>query len=164
MYQTSKKAYAKINLHLDVVSKYDNGYHEVNTVMQSVSLADDVFVSLEGDGISLICDKDGIPDDNRNIAWRAAERYFAEYGKLSCGVKIKIEKRIPSEAGLGGGSADAAAVLCALNELFDFPLDRKLMLELGASIGADVPFCMIGGTAYADGTGTDIEMLPDMPH
>ena len=159
-----KKAYAKINLYLDVISRYDNGYHEVNTIMQTVSLADDIEILLEGEGISLVCDKKEIPDDSRNIAWRAAELFLSECPWVKCrGVSINIKKNIPSEAGLGGGSADAAAVLCALNEIFGYPVKQERLLEIGGNIGADVPFCMVGGTAYASGKGTLITPISDMP-
>ena len=159
-----KKAYAKINLYLDVISKYDNGYHEVNTIMQTVSLADDIEILLEGEGVSLVCDKAEIPSDRRNIAWRAAEAFLSECPEISCkGISISIKKNIPSEAGMGGGSADGAAVLCALNEMFGYPIAFERLLEIGGDIGADVPFCMVGGTAFATGKGTDIEPLPDMP-
>ena len=159
-----KKAYAKINLYLDVVSKYDNGYHEVNTIMQTVSLADDVEILLEGEGISLVCDKAEIPSDSRNIAWRAAEAFLSECPDISPkGISIKINKNIPSEAGLGGGSADAASVLCALNEMFGYPVQFERLLEIGGEIGADVPFCMVGGTAFATGKGTLITPIADMP-
>ena len=160
----TKKAYAKINLFLDVVSRYADGYHEVHTVMQTVSLADDVTVSLEGDnGIEISCNALALPTDERNIVWRASNLFFAEIGeKNSRGIKINIVKRIPISAGLAGGSTNAAAVLCALNEMFGNRISRKRLLELGATLGADVPFCMVGGTAYADGKGDVLHSLPDI--
>ena len=160
----AKKAYAKINLFLDVVSRYADGYHEVHTVMQTVSLADDVTVSLEGDnGIEISCNALALPTDERNIVWRASNLFFAEIGeKNRRGIKINIVKRIPISAGLAGGSTNAAAVLCALNEMFGNRISRKRLLELGATLGADVPFCMVGGTAYADGKGDVLQSLPDI--
>ena len=161
----TKKAYAKVNLFLDVISRFPNGYHEIHTVMQTVSLCDDVILSLEGEGIALSCDNQYIPQNSDNIAWRAAELFLSEIEKdKRCGVRIDIKKRIPVCAGLGGGSADAAAVLCGLNELFDSPISHQRLLCIGAMIGADVPFCMTGGTVYACGTGevlTDIEPVND---
>ena len=150
----TKKAYAKINLFLDVTSRFQNGYHEIHTVMQTVSLCDDITVSLEGDDIVLSCDNESIPLNRNNIAWKAAELFLSELQEdKRCGVKIDINKRIPVCAGLGGGSADGAAVLCALNELFDNPISDEKLLCLGAKLGADVPFCMTCGTVYARGIG-----------
>lgn len=158
MKSIKKKAYAKINLFLDVFARYENGYHEVNTVMQTLSLCDDVTLSLENEGILITCDNDNIPCDQKNIAYRAAELYFEKVGVKS-GINIDIKKRIPQEAGLGGGSADAAAVLRGLNELFDFPLCEDELLKLGATLGADVPFCMSVGCAYADGIGVNLKPI-----
>jgi 4-diphosphocytidyl-2-C-methyl-D-erythritol kinase len=142
------KAYAKINLHLDVTGIRDDGYHSVETVMQSLSLCDDVSVSLTEDGvISCACNIDGLPTDERNIAVRAA-RLYLDAIKSDKGAFIRIEKRIPMAAGLAGGSADAAATLVALNELFDNSLSESELLALGASLGADVPFCISCGTHY----------------
>ncbi len=153
MKHIEEKGYAKINLYLDITSKYEDGYHQVNTVMQSVSLADEIRISLSDDGkIELSCDKEGLPCDGNNIAYRAAE-IFLEKAKLSSGVKIEIVKRIPISAGLGGGSTDAAAVLRGLNELFERPLKKDELLTLGAELGADVPFCIECGTIIADKRG-----------
>ena len=157
------KACAKINLHLDVVSKADNGYHEVRTVMQTLSLSDTVRVSLcEDGGIRLTCSFEGLPCDRQNIAYRAAELFFEKTG-ISHGVSIEITKRIPIAAGLAGGSTDAAAVLRALNILCSEPLCLEELCELGARLGADVPFCILGGTKYADGYGEALHDFPKMP-
>lgn len=154
------KAYAKINLHLDVTGIREDGYHSVETVMQSLSLCDDVSVSLTEDGlISCACNIDGLPTDERNIAVRAA-RLYLDAIKSDKGAFIRIEKRIPMAAGLAGGSADAAATLVALNELFDNSLSESELLSLGASLGADVPFCISCGTYYSDGRG---DILHDFP-
>ena len=162
-----KKAYAKINLHLDVLSRYSDGYHEVNTVMHSLSLCDDIEISIKKsdvDKITIICDNSNIPTDNKNIVWRAAELFLSTVDiNYPLDIIINITKRIPVEAGLGGGSADAAATLCALNELCGEPLDRMSLLGLGASLGADVPFCMVGGCAYADGKGDRLTELITLP-
>ena len=147
------EAHAKINLHLDVVSKADNGYHGVNTVMQSISLCDIVSVFLcDDDTITITCDAEGLPCDRRNLAYRAAELFFERVEKRS-GARVDIRKKIPMAAGLAGGSADAAAVFYALNKLFDEPLSRDELLSLGARLGADVPFCIAEGTKYADRFG-----------
>ncbi len=166
MYQIEKKAYAKINLHLDVLSRYRDGYHEVFTVMQSLSLCDDIKITIDGTfiGIRVVCDDIGVPTDEKNIVCRAAKMFFDEIGKeLDKGLTIEIKKRIPVSAGLGGGSADAGAVLYALNELFDMPLSREKLLELGGAIGADVPFCMTGGCVYAKGKGDVLHEIFPMP-
>ncbi|MBO5416931.1 MAG: 4-(cytidine 5'-diphospho)-2-C-methyl-D-erythritol kinase [Clostridia bacterium] len=157
------KAYAKINLHLDVVSKYENGYHEVRNVMQSVSLCDDVEVALNEEGKnSLWCNIPTVPTDEKNIAWRAANLFFEKCG-LSLGADIRINKRIPVAAGMAGGSTDGAAVLKALNELCGNPLSESELLELGGRLGADVPFCIKGGTGYADGIGAQLHDFAKMP-
>lgn len=157
------KAYAKINLHLDVVSKYGNGYHEVRTVMQTISLCDDVEVGLSEDGKNSIrCDIPSVPTDERNIAWRAADAFFEASG-IRGGANIKIVKRIPMAAGMAGGSADGAAVLRALNKLCGYPLSEEALLSLGGRLGADVPFCIRGGTGYADGIGAALHYFPEMP-
>ncbi|MBQ8141423.1 MAG: 4-(cytidine 5'-diphospho)-2-C-methyl-D-erythritol kinase [Clostridia bacterium] len=158
-----KKAYAKINLHLDVTGKADNGYHEVATVMQSVSLCDEIEVSLsEGDTHSIVCSSPSVPLDSKNLAWRAADLFFDKCG-IEDKADIKIIKRIPVAAGLAGGSTDAAAVLSALNELCGEPLSEGELLSLGAKLGADVPFCIEGGTKYADRFGDVLHPFADMP-
>ena len=157
------KAYAKINLHLDVVSKAENGYHGVNTVMQTVSLCDDIEISLNSRGAhSIICDSEDIPTDSKNLAWRAADLFF-EAAKKDLWADIKISKRIPMAAGLAGGSADAAAVFRGLNTLCGYPLSRDELLALGARLGADIPFCIACGATFADGFGERLHPIPSMP-
>lgn len=156
-------AYAKINLSLDIVGRREDGYHTVDMVMQSVSLGDIVRVTLNDTGeISLSCSKPHIPTDIRNTAYKAA-RYFLDVTGISNGVEIYIEKRVPDQAGMGGGSADAAAVLRALNEYYGNPLSILALAELGAEIGSDVPFCVVCGTAMVEGRGEKLRKLPDMP-
>ena len=158
------EACAKINLHLDVVSRAENGYHGVNTVMQSVSLCDSVSVALTENGeISVRCDLPSVPCDRKNLAYRAAEMFFERVG-ASCGVDIDIVKRIPMAAGLAGGSTDAAAVFYGLNRLLGEPLPKEALCELGARLGADVPFCIVGGTKFADGFGERLHSFPNMPN
>lgn len=157
-------AYAKINLTLDVLGKRDDGYHDLKTVMQTISLRDDIEIDVgTGKPWKLVCDKDGIPNDERNLAWKAAKLFCDTLQKDPGGLEIRITKRIPSQAGLAGGSADAAAVLRALNGHFGSPLSIWALAELGAQIGSDVPFCVVGGTMMCEGRGERMRKLPDMP-
>ena len=163
MQEISVLAYAKINLHLDVLGVAENGYHLVNTVMQTVSLCDDVTVSLNDTGVhSIKCDVSGIPLDAKNLAWRAADIFFNKTG-LSFGADISIVKRIPAAAGLAGGSADAAAVFIALNELCGNPLSEDELCEMSAKLGADVPFCIAGGAKFADRFGDVLHPFFPLP-
>ena len=157
------RGYAKINLHLDVVGREDNGYHLVQTVMQSISLCDEIYISLTDSGFFAECDVEGVPTDEKNIAVRAA-MLLAERVGYCGGARIRIKKNIPMAAGMAGGSTDGAAVLVVMNRLLGAPLEEDELLALGARLGADVPFCMVGGTRYADGRGDilhDFPMLPD---
>ena len=157
-------AFAKINLTLDVLGKREDGYHDLKSVMQTISIRDDIEIDLDtGKPWVLHCDKEGIPTDERNLAWKAAKVYLDALGKDPNGLEIRITKRIPSEAGLGGGSADAAAVLRALNKHYGEPLSILALAELGAKVGSDVPFCTLCGTAMVEGRGERLRKLPDMP-
>lgn len=157
-------AFAKINLTLEVLDKREDGYHNLKSVMQTVSLRDDIEIDVgTGKPWSLLCSVEGIPTDERNLAWKAAKLFFDTIGKDPDGLEIRILKRIPVEAGLGGGSADAAAVLRALNRHYNNPLSLPALAELGAQIGSDVPFCVLCGTAVVEGKGDRIRKLPDMP-
>lgn len=159
-----ESAFAKINLTLDVVGKRPDGYHDLKSVMQTISVRDDVYIDVDtGKPWKLSCSMPGIPEDSRNLAWKAAEVFYANTGKQTDGIEIRIEKRIPVESGMGGGSADAAAVLRALNRHYGNPLSVYALAELGAFVGSDVPFCVIGGTALVEGRGERIRKLPDMP-
>ena len=157
-------AYAKINLTLDVLGKRADGYHDLKSVMQTVSLRDDIEI-LVGTGMPwcLKCDKEGIPCDERNLAWKAAKAYCDAMGKDPGGLEIRITKRIPSQAGMGGGSSDAAAVLRALNRYYGEPLSAMELADIGARVGSDVPFCVVGGTCMCEGRGEILRKLPDMP-
>lgn len=150
------KVNSKINLFLEITGKLSNGYHTVDTVMQSVSLSD--FLELElvpkKDGIKLSCDVPMIPLDERNIAYKTAKA-FLEAAGADCGVSIGIRKSIPSEAGMGGGSADGAAVLVGLNMLCGNPLVVSDLEQIAAKLGADIPFCIEGGTKRLLGIGTE---------
>ena len=155
------KANAKINLSLDVLRRRENGYHDVELIFNEISLSDTVTVSLRDDKkIVLTCDDMTLPTDERNIAYRSAELFFRE-SKTNYGADIDIKKRIPHGAGLAGGSADAAAVLKALNSLTGNPFSQEKLMEIGVSLGADVPFCIMGGSALAEGIG---EILTPLPH
>ena len=157
-------AYAKLNLTLDVLGKREDGYHDLKSVMQTISVRDDIEIDVgTGKPWCLKCSKEGIPTDETNLAWKAADVYFKTIGNDPDGIEIRIEKRIPSGAGLGGGSADAAAVLRALNRHYGAPLSILALAELGASVGSDVPFCVLCGTAMVEGRGERLRKLPDMP-
>lgn len=164
MITLSEKAYAKINLTLDVLQKRADGYHDLRSVMQTVSLCDDVEIDVDtGKPWEISCDAATVPADERNLAWKAARVFFERLGVGPDGVAIRIRKRIPSEAGLAGGSADAAAALRALNRWSGSPLSTDALCTLGAQIGSDVPFCVLGGTALAEGRGERLTKLPDAP-
>lgn len=161
MRKTTAKAYAKINLSLDITGVRDDGYHLLHTVMQSISLHDTLtFEKCEEPGIFITCDKEGIPCDERNIVHKAYTALFTAYGKFPDeGVKIDLHKEIPSSAGLGGGSADGAATLTALNELFDLGFKQRELIKIGSAVGADVPFCLCGGTILCEGIGDKLTPL-----
>lgn len=157
-------AYAKLNLTLDVLDKRSDGYHDIKSVMQTISIRDDIEIDIDtGMPWCLECSNPDIPADERNLAWKAARVFFDTIGKDPNGISIRIQKRIPCEAGLGGGSADAAAVLRALNSHYGYPLSLYALAELGANVGSDVPFCVVGGTAMAEGRGERLRKLPNMP-
>lgn len=157
-------AFAKINLTLDVLGKREDGFHDIKTVMQTISLRDDIEIDVgTGRPWVLRCDKEGVPCGETNLAWKAAKLFSDVTGINLGGVEIRITKRIPSQAGLGGGSADAAAVLRALNRHFDSPLSIGALAEVGGQIGSDIPFCVLGGTCMCEGRGERLRKLPDMP-
>ncbi len=159
-----ESAFAKLNLTLDVLGKRPDGYHDLQSVMQTISVRDDVEIDVgTGKPWKLICSREGIPTDETNLAWKAAKVYCDNLNKNPDGLEIRILKRIPSGAGMGGGSADAAAVLRALNRHYGEPLSILALAELGAQVGSDVPFCVLGGTAMAEGRGEILRKLPDMP-
>ena len=157
------RAYAKINLMLDILSRLDNGYHDLFMIMQSVGLYDTVTVEKTIDkSIKITCDVTDIPTDERNVAYKAASEFF-NYTKIeNPGISINIEKKIPHAAGLAGGSADAAGTIIALDKLFGTQLKEKDIIAIGSKVGADVPFCALGGTMLAQYTGTVLSHLPDL--
>ena len=147
-------ARAKINLYLDILSRRENGYHNILSVMQTLALCDTVTLTRlsAGAGIHVETDVAELPTDRRNLAYRAAERFAPLLGRIP-DVAIRIEKRIPMAAGLGGGSADAAAVLRGLNRLYETNAPLSTLCEIGAGLGADIPFCTVGGAMIAEGIG-----------
>lgn len=145
-------ANAKINLTLDVLRKRSDGFHDIKTIMQTLRLSDEIVLKKCEKGISISGTGGKIAYDETNLAYRAAELFFKKSG-ISVGAEIYIQKNIPVCAGLAGGSSDAAAVLCGLNELYSEPFERAALLKIGAHIGADVPYCIMKGTAMAEGTG-----------
>lgn len=156
------KAYAKINLGLDVVRRLENGYHEVKMVMQTVGIYDVLeFQRTEG-GIVITTDSGELPTDENNLIYKAAKLMMETY-HISEGVKIHLEKHIPIAAGMAGGSTDAAATLKGMNRLFDLGCTLKDLMELGVKIGADVPYCVMGGTALAEGIGEKLTPLAPAP-
>lgn len=157
-------AFAKLNLTLDVLNKREDGYHDIQSVMQTISIRDDIEIDLgTGKPWRILCTMEDIPTDNTNLAWKAAEVFFKTINKDPDGLEIRINKRIPVNAGLGGGSADAAAVLRALNKHYGNPLSILALAELGSLVGSDVPFCTLCGTAMVEGKGERLRKLPDLP-
>lgn len=151
---------AKINLSLDVVDKRADGYHNIELIFLEIPLADTLTISLRTDGLIILsCDDKTLPTDEKNIAYRAAQMFFDVLGTC-CGADIILNKKIPHGAGLAGGSADAAGVLKGLNELHSYPFSTEQLMEMGAKLGADVPFCVIGGCAFAEGIGEILTPLP----
>ncbi len=178
--QLIENAYAKINLFLDVTGRRENGYHDIAGVMHTVSLCDRVTLTVEGahrgeicslsgaahgaGAITLTCTEPSLPTDRKNLAWRAAEAFFAATGFGAERLTIHIEKHIPAAAGLAGGSTDAAAVLRGLNRLYGSPLSDDGLTAVGVRIGADVPFCIVGGACITRGIGDDLTPIRALSH
>lgn len=159
----TRKAYAKINLGLDVTGRRPNGYHDVKMIMQTVDLYDILTLEkTEEPGIFVETGREDLPGDKSNLVYRAAE-CMIRAGGITGGVRICLEKRIPMAAGMAGGSTDAAAVFHGMNELFDLGMSREELCRLGVEIGADVPYCIHGGTALAEGIGEQLTPLPAPP-
>ena len=149
---------AKLNLFLDVTGRRENGYHEIDSIMQTVSLCDEIRMEIDGGcGIDVICESPFAPDGKDNIMWRAADKYLSE-NKINTSLKIELVKKIPSPAGMGGGSADAAAVLRGLNAHF-CAMRYDDLVELALKVGSDVPFCLNGGTQRVRGLGEKLEPI-----
>lgn len=163
MEQISQKAYAKINIGLDVLRRRNDGYHEVRMIMQTVDICDDLFFEkTKQPGIVLKTDHKELPVDGDNLICKAAALLFQEKG-ITEGVKITLTKRIPIAAGMAGGSSDAAAAMRGLNELFQMGYSLRELQELGVKLGADIPYCLIGGTMLSEGIGEILTPLPAPP-
>lgn len=157
-----KNAYGKINLGLDVVKRLPNGYHEVRMIMQTVDICDVLTFTKIDEGICLRVDNEELPTDGNNLICKAA-KLLLETAGVTSGVDISLEKHIPIAAGMAGGSTDAAATLLAINELYEIGYSVKELQDLGVKLGADVPYCIQGGTALAEGIGEVLSKLPTPP-
>lgn len=162
MDEISVKALAKINLGLDVVRRREDGYHEVKMIMQTIHLFDRVQLKKKKEAeITLRTNLSFLPVDENNLAYRAAEMLRTEFD-IKEGVEINLEKHIPVAAGMAGGSTDGAAVLYAMNEMFELGLSKQMLMDRGVKLGADVPYCIMRGTALAEGIGEKLTQLPPM--
>lgn len=157
------KALAKINLGLDVVRKREDGYHEVRMIMQNIGIYDELDMTItEAPGILLETNREDLPTDEGNLVYRAAKLLMDEF-QVAKGVRISLKKQIPVAAGMAGGSSDAAAAMIGVNELFGLGLTQQELMDRAVKIGADVPYCIMGGTALAEGIGEVLSKLPPMP-
>lgn len=163
MEQVTRKAYAKINIGLDVLRRREDGYHELKMIMQTVDICDDLsFERTAQPGIVIQSDNEELPVDGSNLIYRAADLLFREKG-IAEGVKITLTKRIPIAAGMAGGSSDAAATMHGVNELFGMGYSIQELQELGVKLGADIPYCLVGGTMLSEGIGEILTPLPAPP-
>ena len=153
-----EKAYAKVNITLDVVGKREDGYHLLKMIMQNIDIYDVITIGKIKSGIEITCNKPYVPTDERNLAYKAA-KLFKDTFNITSGVSINIKKNIPVAAGLAGGSTDCAAVLKIMNKLFQVNADNEKLMELGVKLGADVPYCIDGGTALCEGIGEVLTTL-----
>ncbi len=163
MERISRKAYAKINLGLDVLRRREDGYHELKMIMQTVAICDDLlFERTEEPGIEIRIDSAELPAGSDNLIWRAADLLLRERG-IERGVRVTLTKRIPIAAGMAGGSADAAATMHGLNELYQMGYSLEELQRLGVKLGADIPYCLAGGTMLSEGIGEILTPLPAPP-
>ncbi|MCR5847138.1 MAG: 4-(cytidine 5'-diphospho)-2-C-methyl-D-erythritol kinase [Lachnospiraceae bacterium] len=160
-----ERAYAKINLGLDVLRKREDGYHDVKMVMQTIGICDELYFSTtpETKGISLVTDDPDLPTDENNLIVKAARLILDKYN-VRQGIEIELQKNIPTAAGMAGGSSDAAAAFRGLNRLFGLGLTEEELCKMAVSIGADVPYCIYGGTYLSEGIGEKLTRLPDIPY
>lgn len=159
-----KKAYAKINLTLEVLDKRHDGYHNIRSIMQSVSIFDIVVINTtKGRDIKILCSDRGTPNDERNTCYKAAHAFFKHTNLTNPGIAITIIKKIPSQSGLGGASTDAACTLHILNQMFKTNLSNEDLCFIGSKVGADVPFCVVGGTMLAQGIGEKLTPCDHIP-
>ena len=164
MREIKLKARAKINLGLDVVRKREDGYHEVRMIMQMINLYDKITLRQRTEpGITVSTNLSYLPVNEDNLVYRAAKLLMDEF-QVDGGLEIELQKYIPVAAGMAGGSTDAAAVMVGVNRIFQLGLNKKQLMERGVKIGADVPFCIMRGTALAEGIGEELTPLPAMPH
>lgn len=159
----TESAYAKINLTLDVIGKREDGYHDLDMVMQSVSLCDKVSLIEQGERLKVMSNLSYLPTGEKNLAAKATRLFYGKMGKELTGMQIEIEKNIPVCAGLAGGSSDGAAVLRILNRIHGNPLSDSELGKVALSVGADVPYCLLGGTKRAEGVGEILTELPSLP-
>jgi 4-diphosphocytidyl-2-C-methyl-D-erythritol kinase len=162
----SLPSFAKINLDLRILGTRPDGFHDLKTIFQSLALFDNVTVTARRGPLAVVCDEPDIPTDQRNLVWKAASLlHRVATGKASAprDIAIDLRKRVPSQAGLGGGSSNAAMTLLALNKLWKLDLDLATLSRIGARLGADVPYFLVGGTSLGLGRGDDIYPLADMP-
>ena len=163
MKELKLKARAKINLGLDVLRKREDGYHELRMIMQTIQLCDDLILTRKAEaGITVTTNSDQLPVNEDNLVYRAAKLLMEEAG-MKEGISIHLEKRIPIAAGMAGGSADAAAVLVGVNQMFDLGLTKTELMQRGVKLGADIPYCIMRGTALSEGIGEILTPLPPMP-
>lgn len=163
MQQVRQRAYAKINIGLDVLRRRPDGYHEVKMIMQTVGIYDDLLIEkCEKPGIFLQIDKEELPTDQNNLIYKAAQLLLTEK-KIQEGVRISLTKRIPIAAGMAGGSSDAAAALRGMNELFNLGYQTQELQKIGVKLGADIPYCVVGGTMLSEGIGEILTPLPTPP-
>ena len=162
MSSVSLQARAKINLSLDVTGLRDNGYHDVRMVMQNIDLYDEINIEGIDSGIEIVTDSMDIPVNEDNLIYKAARLMIDTY-KIEAGVRVSLKKNIPVAAGMAGGSTDAAAVINGMNELFSLNIDKKELMDLSVAIGADVPYCILGGTALSEGIGEVLTSISAMP-
>lgn len=164
MRELKLKARAKINLGLDAVRKREDGYHEVRMIMQMINLYDKITLRKKTEpGITVTANLSYLPVNEDNLVYRAAKLLMDEF-QVDGGLEIELQKYIPVAAGMAGGSTDAAAVMVGVNRIFQLGLNKKQLMERGVKIGADVPFCIMRGTALAEGIGEELTPLPAMPH
>lgn len=157
------KAYAKVNLGLDVVRRLPNGYHQVKMIMQTVGIYDELTMEKTAEGITITTDSGELPTDENNLIYKAAKLMREKYG-IDGGMRIHLQKNIPIAAGMAGGSTDAAATMKGINTLFGLEVKSGELMEEAVKIGADVPYCIMGGTALAEGIGEKLTALPSVPH
>lgn len=161
-----KKAYAKVNLVLDVLRRRPDGYHDVKMIMQNLDIYDELTFTVDESkqerSITISTNKEDIPTDSRNLIYKAIELMFDEFN-IEATIHVHLEKNIPVEAGMAGGSTDCAATLKAVNELFDLHLDVQKLMKFGVKLGADVPYCILGKTALSEGIGEVLTPVNPLP-